>query len=71
MKKYIVSLVLARRVNNQGDMSIQNEVSVLSAYSPAAAYERSKTLATLKHPDHKVIVKVVVEMEEALAEEIN
>lgn len=76
MNKYIVSLVLAKIIpkgigNTEPQVSIQNEVYVLAAESAQDAYERCKVRGKLKHPDHNIVVKVIVEMNEALAEDIN
>lgn len=70
MKKYIVSLVMAKTVPGQRldggkysapDVSIQNVVAVTTSDTPEAAYEKVKTHGKLQYPDHNIVVKVVIE----------
>lgn len=71
MKSYIVSLVMAKKLDDKGNISLQNVVGVTKQSTPEEAYEKVKTRGKLQFPDHNIVVKVIVEMQEAMAEDIN
>lgn len=74
MKKYIVSVVMGKttpgavgydaqgRVGQQApEISIQNVVGVTSGVDAEDAYHKVARKAKLQHPDHNIVVKVVIE----------
>lgn len=76
MNKYIVSLVFARTIpaadlGDKPDISLQNVVGIATADNSTDAYNKVAQRGKLQHPDHNIVVRVVVEMNEAMAETIN
>lgn len=74
MVKYIVSVVMGKTTQGQlgidksgkpaqmpPDISIQNVVGVTSGDTAEDAYNKVARKAKLQHPDHNIVVKVVIE----------
>lgn len=62
---------MAKTLDKMGNISLQNVVGVTKQSTPEEAYEKVKQRGKLQYPDHNIVVKVVVEMEEAMAEDVN
>ena len=76
MKKWIISLVLMRVMpvldaNGEKQLSIQNEVNIITHDDQKEAYAKCVELAKLRHPEHHVQLRVIIDMDEADAETIN
>lgn len=72
MKKYIVSLVLIQIMTEILDergfprMSVQNEVAIVEAETDREAFNKCAEVAKLKHPNHNIVVRVIIDLDEAL-----
>lgn len=54
--------------NGDKQISMQNVVNVISADDDKSAYVKCVELAKLKYPDHNVHIRVIVDLDDALAE---
>lgn len=72
MKYYIISLTLVqikREIldeNGWPAMSIQNEVNVIKDEDEPTAYRKCAEMAKIKHPGHNIVLRVIMDMDEAL-----
>lgn len=74
MKYFIVSLVLVQinkeilDANGWPSMSLQNEVIVIKEETDREAFNKCAEMAKIKHPGHNIVVRVIVDLDEALNE---